>query len=199
MGEANERSHLLCIRVRGTFFTLRIVATVEITYKGNPQIRVVVLRVRSLASLRSSFLNSSTRQDQVMIGDVINMTETGDFKTFCGVIFVNFFLIPWRCTFIRKNRRVVNYNAGWDYCVKERGESCQRLFGVFLAAIAQGFIGPDPRAILFLPNHALNPAGGELVPSVFGRENVASQLLFGWNGPFRCYWRTRLCGACNLQ
>ena len=122
MGEANERSHLLWIRLRWTFFTLRIVATVEITYNGNPQVGVVVLRVCSLASLRSSFLNSSTRQDQVMISDVINMTETGDFETFCGVIFVNFFLISWRRTLIRKNRRVVNYNAGWDYCVKERSE-----------------------------------------------------------------------------
>ena len=122
MGEANERSHLLWIRLRWTFFTLRIVATVEITYNRNPQVGVVVLRVRSLASFRSSFLNSSTRQDHVMISDVINMTETGDFETFCGVIFVNFFLIPWRRTFIRKNRRVVNYNASWDYCVKERSE-----------------------------------------------------------------------------
>src|SRR4030095_16198396 len=104
MGEANERSHLLCIRVRGTFFTLRIVATVEITYNGNPQVRVVVLRVCSLASLRSSFLNSSTRQDQVMIGDVINMIETGDFETLCGVIFVNFFLIPSRRTVLPQTR-----------------------------------------------------------------------------------------------
>jgi len=123
MGEANERSHLFWIRLRWTFFTLRIVVTVEITYNRNPQVGVVVLRVCSLASFRSSFLNSSTRQDYVMIGDVINMTETGDFETFCGVIFVNFFLIPRRRTFIRKNRRVVNYNAGWDYCVKERSES----------------------------------------------------------------------------
>src|SRR6266478_9856552 len=122
MGEANERSHLLWIRLRWTFFTLRIVATVEITYDGNPQVGVVVLRVRSLASFRSSFLNSSTRQDHVMISDVMNMAGTGDFETFCGVIFVNFFLIPRRRTFIRKNRRVVNHNAGWEYCVKERSE-----------------------------------------------------------------------------
>src|SRR3979411_919392 len=122
MGEANERSHLLWIRLRWTFFTLKIVATVEITYKRNPQVGDVVLGVRSFSSFWSSFLNSSTRQDHVMISDVINMTETGDFETFCGVIFVNFFLIPWRRTFIRKNRRVVNYNASWDYCVKERSE-----------------------------------------------------------------------------
>src|SRR3989440_9802545 len=105
MGEANERSHLLWIRLRWTFFTLRIVATVEITYDGNPQVGVVVLRVRSLASFRSSFLNSSTRQDHVMLSDVINMTETGAFATFWGVIFVNFFLRPWRRSPIRENRR----------------------------------------------------------------------------------------------
>src|SRR5437868_14866828 len=123
MGEANERSHLLWIRLRLTFFTFRIVATVEITYSGNPQIGVIVLRVRSLGLLRSSFLNSSTPEDQVMISDVINMTGTGDFETLCGVVFVNFFLISWRHTLIRKNRRVVNHNAGWEYCVKERSES----------------------------------------------------------------------------
>src|SRR5256885_1217247 len=123
MGKARERSHLLWIRLRWTFFTFRIVATVEITYNGNPQVGVVVLRVRSLASLRSPFLNSSTREDQIVISDVINMTGTADFETFCSVIFVNFFLVSWRRTFIRKNRRVVNYNAGWDNCVKERNES----------------------------------------------------------------------------
>src|SRR3954447_25937072 len=113
MGEPNERSHLLWTRLRWTFFTGRIVAIVKITYNGNPQIGVVVLRVRSLASLRSSFLNSSAREDQVVISDVINMTGTGDFETFFGVIFINFFLVPWRRTFVRKNRRVVNYNASW--------------------------------------------------------------------------------------
>ena len=54
-----------------------------------------------------------------MISDVINMTETGDFETFCGVILVHFFLIPrWR-GFIWKNSRVVNHKAGWDDRVKE--------------------------------------------------------------------------------
>src|SRR5437016_6705155 len=123
MGEVNERSYLLWVWLLWTFFTLRIVAAVEITYNGYPQVGVVVLRVCSLASLRSSFLNSSTREDQVMISDVINMTGTGDFETLCGVVFVNFFLISWRHTLIRKNRRVVNHNAGWEYCVKERSES----------------------------------------------------------------------------
>jgi len=69
-----------------------------------------------------------------MISDVINMTETGDFETFCGVIFVNFLLIPWRRTFIRKNRRVVNYNASWDYCVKERVRADKYCLVIFLLA-----------------------------------------------------------------
>jgi len=123
VGEASERSHLLWIRLRWTFFTHRIVATVEITYNGNPKVGVVVLRVRSLAPLWPSFLNSSIRKDQVMISDVINMTGTDDFETFCSMIFVDFFLIAGRRTFIRKNGRVVNYDAGRYYRIEERSES----------------------------------------------------------------------------
>ena len=121
--QSDQGSHLLFIRYRGSLFAFGIVATVEIANYRNSKVRIVAFGVRSLAAFRSSGLNVAVGKDQVMIGDMVNMTGTGDFKSASRVILVNRAFVFRRCIFIRKHCGVVNHNAGGDDRVEER---CQR-------------------------------------------------------------------------
>ena len=78
--------------------------------------------MRSLTPFGSARLHTAVGHNEVVIGHMVNATETQDFEAARLMIFVDIALAPGHCIFARNHRRVVNYDPGHCDCVEERND-----------------------------------------------------------------------------